>query len=266
MSFGNVPKDLNLSSLATLRSTASKSINGFFSANIRNVGTLVQYERSPGIWVTAEADTVPATQLGNLYTLPFQIFQTQISLNLDGTVLAVASIAPVAGSGLSILTNTAGFYAQQAIPLPPDNVGVTNSSVNLSNNGKILAFGSGSDNSKLGAVWIYAYVAGVWTLQGTKITGPGEIGNGKFGQQVSLSGDGTLLAVGSSSETPYGAAYIFNLNSLSNPIFVATALANPLIAFVMNNAVIIIIVVGAIDMIITYVGFQNGGGGIASPL
>jgi hypothetical protein len=52
----------------------------------------------------------------------------------------------------------------------------------------------------------------------------------------------------------------------SNPIFAATALANPLIAFVMNNAVIIIIVVGAIDMIITYVGFQSGGGGIASPL
>ena len=226
MSFGNVPRDCSFSSIAALRSTASKSINGFFSANIRTVGALVQYERSPDIWVTAEADTVPATQLGNLYTLPGQIQRTQVKLNFDGTVMAVGLIAPVAGSVLSILTNTAGFYSQQVIPLPPDAVGVTNGSAYLSDNGKILAFGSGTDNGGIGAVWIYADVAGVWTLQGTKITGPGEIGNGQFGQQVSLSGDGTLLAVGSPQETPYGAAYIFNLTSLSSPTFVARLLGS----------------------------------------
>jgi len=225
MSFGNVPRDFSFSSIAALRSTASKSINGFFSANIRKVGALVQYERSPDIWVTAEADTVPATQLGDIYTLPANI--NGLSLNFDGSVLAVGSLTLVAGSVLSILTNTAGFYYQQTIPLPPDAVGVTNGSAYLSDNGKILAFGSGTDNGGIGAVWIYADVAGVWTLQGTKITGPGEIGNGNFGQTVSLSSDGTLLAVGSPQETPYGAAYIFNLTSLSSPIFVARLLGSP---------------------------------------
>lgn len=52
---------------------------------------------------------------------------------------------------------------------------------------------------------------------------------------------------------------------ISSPIFAATAAANPLIAFVMNNSVIIIIVVGAIDMIISYASFQ-GGGGVSNPL
>ena len=50
MSFGNVPRDLCLTSLATSRSIASKSANGYFSADIRTVGSLLQYQRSPGVW------------------------------------------------------------------------------------------------------------------------------------------------------------------------------------------------------------------------
>ena len=225
MSFGNVPRDFSVSSLSVLRSTAAKSINGLFSADIRQVGSLVQYQRSPDIWVTADSLTVPATQLGNLYTLPASI--NELSLNLDGSTLAVGLATPAAGSLLSILTNTAGFYAQQVIPLPPDAVALTYGSVSLSDSGNILAFGSGSDNGGVGAVWIYLNVAGVWTLQGPKITGPGEIGLGNFGQQISLSGSGSLLAVSSFSETPAGAAYIFNLNSPTSPVFVTRIVVSP---------------------------------------
>ena len=229
MSFGNVPRDLNLSSLATLRSTAAKSINGLFSANIRTVGDLVQSERSPDVWVTAPDVTVPSTQLGNSYTLPGNIERTQLSSNFDGTTLAVGLKNIVPGNSVaSILTNTAVFYAQVPIPIPPDAVGVTYGSVSLSDSGEIFAMGSGNDNASVGAVWLFALIAGVWTLQGTKITGPGEIGAGNFGQQVSLSGNGTLLAVGSPNETPAGAAYIFNVQYLANPVFVARIVGTPL--------------------------------------
>jgi len=228
MSFGNVPRDLNVSSLATLRSTASKSINGLFSADIRQVGALVQYQRSPDVWVTAEADTVPATQLGDLYTLPGPITTAQLSLSLDGSVLAVGLAAVTAGSSLSILSNTAGFYTQQAIPLPPDAVGTLSCSVSLSDSGQILAFGSPADNTDVGAVWVYADIAGVWTLQGTKITGPGEIGAGNFGQTLSLSGNGTLLAVGSPADGTAGAVYIFNIQYTSAPVLVARIVGTPL--------------------------------------
>ena len=173
MSFGNVPKDLCLTSLASLRSTASKSTNGLFSADIRTVGALVQFQRSPGVWVTAESLTVPATQLGNIYTLPANA--NGLSLSLDGSILAVGIQALAVGdSFLSILTNTAGFYTQQSIPKPPDTVGATpNLGVtSLSDSGIVLAVGSITDNNNIGAVWLYYRLAGTWTLQGTKITGP----------------------------------------------------------------------------------------------
>lgn len=220
MSFGNVPRDLNLSSISTSLSTSSKSINGFFAADIRTVGSLVQYQQSPGVWVTVDASlTVPKKQLGNVYLLPSAIrTHTQ---NLDGSVLAVGLAPPVAGSVLSILTNKSGFYNQQAIPFPPDAVNVVYGAVSLSDSGNILAFGSGSDNGGLGAVWIYLNIGGVWTIQGQKITAPGEIGIGNFGEKLSLSGAGNLLAVSSFNETPAGAVYIFNLNSLSNPVLVS---------------------------------------------
>lgn len=228
--FGNIPRDLNVSSLATQRSIASKSTNGFFSANIRMVGSLLQYENDPGVWTTVETDTVPATQLGNKYTLPGKCQVTQVTLNLDGSVIAVGLNGVVAGSVLSVYRNSNNFYNPTVIPVPADSTGINNGSVSLSDDGNILAFGSGSDNANKGAVWIYLYssLTNTWSIQGTKITGPGEIGNGSFGIKVSLSGSGNLLAVGSPYETPGGAAYIFNLSSLTSPVFVARLVGTPL--------------------------------------
>jgi len=222
--FGNIPRDLNVSSLATQRSTASKSVNGLFSADIRTVGSLLQYERSPGVWVTAESLTVPSTQLGDMYTLPREINDYQFcSFNYNGSVLAVGLVGVLLGdSFLSILTNTNGFYNQQSIPVPPDDLGPSTGSVALNNIGDILAVGAGNDNLDVGAVWIYANVGGIWTLQGSKITGPGEIGPGAFGTDVSLNGAGNLLAVGCPFDNGgIGSAYIFNISYPSAPVFVA---------------------------------------------
>jgi hypothetical protein len=224
MSFGNIFRDLNVSSLATTRSTASKSITNLFSANIRTIGSLLQYERSPGVWITVESLNVPSTQLGNMYTLPREINSyLPCSFNYNGTVLAVGLVGLVLGdSFLSILTNTNGFYNQQSIPVPPDDLGPSTGSVSLNNTGDILAVGAGNDNLDVGAVWIYANVGGIWTLQGTKITGPGEIGPGAFGTTVSLNGAGNLLAVGCPFDNGnVGSVYIFNISYPSAPVFVA---------------------------------------------
>jgi hypothetical protein len=219
MSFGNVPRDASVSSLASLRSTATKSSNGYFSADIRTVGALLQYQRSPGVWVTAESLTVPATQLGNVYT--FSTGVVDACTNFDGSVVAVPLASVVAGSVLSILTNNNGQYIPTAIPIPPDSTGITTCAVSLSDDGNVLAFGAFQDNGDIGAVYIYAYIAGAWTIQGTKITGPGEIGTGLFGFSLSLNGAGDILAIGSPQDNgQIGAAYIFNLNNLAAPVFV----------------------------------------------
>jgi len=236
MSFGNVPRDLCVTSLASLRSTASKSTNGLFSADIRTVGALVQYQRSPGVWVTAESLTVPATQLGNVYTLSSNAYA--LSLSLDGSILAVGIQALAVGdSFLSILTNTAGFYTQQSIPNPPDTVGANPNLgfTSLSDSGIVLAVGSQTDNNQIGAVWLYYRLAGTWTLQGTKITGPGEIGAGRFGNSVSLNGAGNLLAVACYLDNNNtGSVYIFNISYLAAPVFVTklTGISiNPIFSF-----------------------------------
>jgi hypothetical protein len=236
MSFGNVPRDLNVSCFATTRSTAAKSVNALFSADLRTVGSLVQFQRSPGVWVTAESLTVPATQLGNVYTLPFNA--NGLSLSLDGHILAVGQLAVAVGdSFLSILTNTAGFYTQQSIPIPPDTVGINPNIgfVSLNDAGNVLAVGSLTDNSLIGAVWIYADVAGVWTLMGPKLTGPGEITAGRFGNSVSLNGAGNLLAVGCYLDNGgVGAVYIFNISNLAAPVFITKLIGinpNPIASF-----------------------------------
>ena len=225
MSFGNVPRDLCLTSLATSRSIASKSANGYFSADIRTVGSLLQYQRSPGVWVTAESLTVPATQLGSLYTLPFDAFSASFSLN--GSILAFG-LSPLAygDSIVSIFTNTDGFYTQTTIPLPPSAINLSfpftiRTSVSLNDAGDVLALSIPVDDNDIGAVWLYVSIAGVWTLIGPKITGVGEIGPGLFGNVVSLSGAGNLLAVGCVQDNgSFGAVYIFNLNNLLAPVFV----------------------------------------------
>ena len=226
MSFGNVPRDLCLTSLATTRSIASKSANGYFSADIRTVGSLLQYQRSPGVWVTADASlTVPSTQLGSMYTLPFNAFSASFSLN--GSILAFG-LSPLAygDSIVSIFTNTDGFYTQTAIPLPPSAINLSfpftiRTSVSLNDAGDVLALSIPVDDNDIGAVWLYVSIAGVWTLIGPKITGVGEIGAGYFGNSVSLSGDQNLLAVGCFQDNGlFGAVYIFNLNNLLAPVFV----------------------------------------------
>ena len=227
MSFGNVPRDLCLTSLATTRSIASKSANGYFSADIRTVGSLVKYQRSPGVGVTA-ADaslTVPSTQLGSMYTLPFNAFSASFSLN--GSILAFG-LSPLAygDSIVSIFTNTDGFYTQTTIPLPPSAINLSfpftiRTSVSLNDAGDVLALSIPVDDNDIGAVWLYVSIAGVWTLIGPKITGVGEIGPGLFGNVVSLSGAGNLLAVGCVQDNgSFGAVYIFNLNNLLAPVFV----------------------------------------------
>jgi hypothetical protein len=130
----------------------------------------------------------------------------------------------VGDSFLSILTNDNGQYIPTVIPSPPDTVGINPNigTVSVNDSGNVLALGSLTDNNQIGAVWIYANVAGVWTLQGSKITGPGEIGVGQFGNSVTLNGAGDILAVGCCLDNGnIGAAYIFNISNLAAPVFVA---------------------------------------------
>ncbi len=82
-------------------------------------------------------------------------------------------------------------------------------SVAISADGNTMAVGGGSDNSNIGAVWIFIRVGNTWIQQGSKLTGSGMSGAANFGASVALSADGNTLAVSGPEDTPNGATWIF---------------------------------------------------------
>ena len=84
-------------------------------------------------------------------------------------------------------------------------------SVSLSGDGNTAIVGGPSDNSGLGAVWVFTRSDGVWTQQ-AKLVGTGAIGPFAAGQgsSVSLSGDGNTAIVGGLIDNDAaGAAWVF---------------------------------------------------------
>jgi hypothetical protein len=69
--------------------------------------------------------------------------------------------------------------------------------------------GGSSDNSGIGAAWVYTRSNGVWTQQGSKLVGTGAVRSAWQGQSVSLSGDGNTAIVGGPIDAPVGAAWVF---------------------------------------------------------
>jgi hypothetical protein len=83
-------------------------------------------------------------------------------------------------------------------------------SVALSADGNTALIGGPSDNSGVGAAWVFTRAGSTWTQEGEKLTAGGESGIGNFGSSVALSGDGnTSLIGGSHDNSGVGAAWVF---------------------------------------------------------
>ena len=84
-------------------------------------------------------------------------------------------------------------------------------SVALSSNGSTALIGGPEDFGEAGAAWVFTRSeTGTWTQQGSKLTGTGESGEGRFGASVALSSDGnTALIGGPKDHNLDGAAWVF---------------------------------------------------------
>lgn len=82
-------------------------------------------------------------------------------------------------------------------------------SVALSANGSTALIGGPSEDSRVGAAWVFTRTGSTWTQQ-EKLTGGGERGAGQFGTAVALSADGnTALIGGIGDDKDTGAAWVF---------------------------------------------------------
>src|SRR5229473_1022962 len=83
-------------------------------------------------------------------------------------------------------------------------------SVALSADGETAIVGGPTDNSQVGAVWVYTRRGGAWTQQGNKLVGIGSVGNAEQGYSVALSADGdTAIVGGPFDNNGIGAAWVY---------------------------------------------------------
>ncbi|WP_178983942.1 DUF7619 domain-containing protein [Winogradskyella helgolandensis] len=154
------------------------------------------YEFSGGDWTQIGSDILGDDVIDNYpSTIP------NVSLNDAGNIVAIQStqmlISPVIPFILTRVYQQVGNTWEQ---IGADIVGAdyyVGQDVSLSADGNTVAFGSpfnNSDGDDPGHVSIYENVDGVWTQIGTNINGEGVAS--VFGYSISLSADGSIIAIG----------------------------------------------------------------------
>ncbi len=118
---------------------------------------------------------------------------TSVSLSSDGSTVAIG-----ASDGVQIYKNISGTWTQQGSDIDGEAANdASGYSVSLSSDGSTVAIGApgNAGNGFLsGHVRIYKNINGTWTQQGSDIDG--EAANDYSGWSVSLSSDGSTVAIG----------------------------------------------------------------------
>ena len=175
------------------------------------VGAAWVYTRSGGIWVQQGPKLVGTGGVGSL------VYQgSSVSLSADGNTAIVGGPADNGDHGAAwVYTRSAGAWAQQGLKLVGTGIvgseANQGSSVSLSADGNTAMVGGFSDNTELGAAWVYTRSSGAWAQQGLKLVGTGVVGGvPRQGTSVSLSADGSTGIVGGDVDNSnQGAAWVY---------------------------------------------------------
>ena len=178
-------------------------------------------------WIFAKINNVWSQQAGPLIGSGAVGggFQTIISLSADGNTFAVGGWKDNSDIGATwVFTRTNGTWTQQGSKLVgTGSTGTPNQgfSVSLSADGNTLAVGGWTDNTDVGATWIFTRTNGTWTQQGSKMIGTGSSGNPRQGNSLQLNANASVLAIGGpfdASET--GATWVY---TAANPGYINAA-------------------------------------------
>jgi hypothetical protein len=175
------------------------------------------FTRTGGVW--SEQAVLVGT--GELATTAYQ--GSSVALSADGNTAIVGG--PFDGGNrvdigipgaVWIFTRSNGIWSQQAKLAGSGAISNPSQgwSVALSADGNTAIEGGPFDNdiegaNPVGAVWVFTRSGGVWTQQGSKLGGTGEVGTAQQGWSVALSGDGNTLIEGGEADDGLGAAWVF---------------------------------------------------------
>ena len=152
------------------------------------------YQNSAGSWTQIGQDIDGENGLDQ--------FGNSVKLSADGSIVAIGGFFnDDSGSNaghVRIYQNSAGTWAQIGQDIDGEAAGdESGSSVSLSADGSIVAIGAqynDGNGSNSGHVRIYQNTAGTWTQIGQDIDG--DATEDQFGHSVSLSADGSIIAIG----------------------------------------------------------------------
>lgn len=170
--------------------------NGIYSGSVR------VYKYISGIWTQIGADIDGEAA--------FDTSGDSVSLSADGTILAIGAHGndgngDGAGS-VRVYKNILGIWTKLGADI--DGEAVLDSSglsISLSADGAILAIGAMNNDvngNRSGSVRVYKNILGTWTKLGADIDGQAAFDS--FGNSVSLSNDGTYLAIGAYEKSGNG--------------------------------------------------------------
>ena len=192
-----------------------------------NIGAVWVFTRAAGVWNQQARltgmDAIPTSGAVNQ--------GCSVSLSSDGNTALVGGRKDnsAAGGAAWVYTRANGNWTQQGPKLVgsgyvrgtvfygPANLPVDQgASVALSADGNTAVIGGPYDNALSGgfalpsggAIWVFTRTGGVWSQQGPKLVGSGNITEFTYqGSAVAVSADGnTLIAVGTNT---YGSAWVF---------------------------------------------------------
>jgi hypothetical protein len=157
-------------------------------------GAVWVYTRSRNVWTQQGSKLVGADATGDVGQ------GWSVAMSADGNTAIVGGPWDNSNAGAAwVYIRNGGVWTQQGGKLVgPGSVGNAQQgwSVALSADGNTAIVGGPSDNSNAGAAWVYSRNGNVWTQQGSKLVGPGAVGNAYQGISVALSADGNTAIVG----------------------------------------------------------------------
>jgi hypothetical protein len=172
------------------------------------VGAAWVFTRSGSTWEQQGEKLTGSSEIGKGH------FGFSVALSADGNNALIGGLADNGEVGAAwVFTRSGPTWTQQGEKLTggeESGKAEFGESVELSAAGDTALIGGYADSSGVGAAWVFTREGETWMQQGPKLTGGGEVGEGRFSFSVGLSADGdTALIGGGGDNGEVGAAWVF---------------------------------------------------------
>jgi hypothetical protein len=137
-----------------------------------------------------------------------------VALSANGNTAILGGFRDNGNKGAAwVFIRNSGVWSQQGSKLVGSGaIGAAyqGGTVSISADGNTATIGGYFDNSQQGAAWIFTRTLSVWSQQGSKLLGIGNIGNAQQGVQIAISSNGNTAIIGGwQDNSNQGAAWVF---------------------------------------------------------